>query len=555
MASSARSDPLSHVDARGKMRPEIGRTAINRPVYAPYRPSVLSEASGPAALADSPEIQPDVIIPVPDGVGFASNSATKQLQLQLNPMYARRFRRVPGYVGRFNFPLLQRARFLGSPYLFPSATFGFLPMISLRGPYFTPDAYSDADHLVHPLALRRPGRGMGRQLHPRPDRRVRFPCRFPFPCVVYLLGRLVEGWIYFFEFPFTFSDPIVGFIAPSSGEAASAQLIYIWNFLLMGIIFHFCGCGKASLDEWRTSSRNPIPESQWDFSADVMYMRPHLSAESSVYTRLPHTLMTFVAPPPISAVLAPFSDRYKKDNDPDQAHRNINRSQPASFYPSVIMPLTIPPVPPAPTPSDNATSKAPPPNISPAVSPSAGLSPDQMENNLSLYRKFKDKQSRAGLAASSPLLISPPHVTHFRVKRRGTSQPNGSSLCLKISPCFGLGILSRRARNCVYLRMTDEEKELARQSRLLNPLVDAGAPAVLPERLPAGKTSSSAEDGISSSPSAVPSIGKKVGKDSKGKDSKGKSPKLGEKKKKKDARSLIPSVSSLFVSPFCQLNV
>ena len=97
--------------------------------------------------------------------------------------------------------------------------------------------------------------------------------------------------------------------------------------------------------------------------------------------------------------------------------------------------------------------------------------------------------------------------------------------------------MSRRARNCAYLRLTEEEKELARQSSLLNPLVYDGVPAVLPERRSA---SSSADEGLSSSPSAVhsavpsavPSLGKKGGKDAKGKDTQGKPPKFGEKKKK-----------------------
>ena len=65
---------------------------------SPYRPSVLSQASYFTALADSPEIQPEVIIPVPDGMSYATNADTKQLQLTVGSMYARRFRRVFGYV-------------------------------------------------------------------------------------------------------------------------------------------------------------------------------------------------------------------------------------------------------------------------------------------------------------------------------------------------------------------------------------------------------------------------------------------------------------------------
>ena len=133
MASSARSDPLSQLDAPGNIRAEIGRSASNRPAFAPYRPSVLSEASDLAALADSPEIQPEVITPVPDGMEFASNSATTKLQLQLNPMYARRFRRVFGYVCEIQLSDVTKGAAPWVAYLFPLLLlFGLLPLISLR---------------------------------------------------------------------------------------------------------------------------------------------------------------------------------------------------------------------------------------------------------------------------------------------------------------------------------------------------------------------------------------------------------------------------------------
>ena len=59
------SDPLSSVDVNGKPRQEIGRSALDRPAYSPYRPSLLSQATDFTHLAASPEIQPEVIIPVP----------------------------------------------------------------------------------------------------------------------------------------------------------------------------------------------------------------------------------------------------------------------------------------------------------------------------------------------------------------------------------------------------------------------------------------------------------------------------------------------------------
>ena len=95
-------------------------------------------------------------------------------------------------------------------------------------------------------------------------------------------------------------------------------------------------------------------------------------------------------------------------------------------------------------------------------------------------------------------------------------QPN---FCISSVLPFGLGSLSRRARNCAHLRLAAEGKEPARQSRLLNPLADTGAPALLPERRSA---SSSNDEGISAYPADVlpdvPFLGKKGGKDTKGKD-------------------------------------
>ena len=68
------------------------------------------------------------------------------------------------------------------------------------------------------------------------------------------------------------------------------------TFILIGRRFHFCGWGGSNFDEWRSSSANTLPECHWNFSHDVLFMLPQLSAGSFVYTRLLHTLLTFVAP-------------------------------------------------------------------------------------------------------------------------------------------------------------------------------------------------------------------------------------------------------------------
>ena len=140
MASPApRSDPLSQVDAIGKVRPEIGRPTLNRPVFAPYRTSGLCIASEITHLGESPEVQVELRVPAPEGISFADNSATGQLQLEANPMYARRFRRVFGYVGGIQVPPSATGAVAWSPYSFSATLFSddFLLLLAL-GALFHP---------------------------------------------------------------------------------------------------------------------------------------------------------------------------------------------------------------------------------------------------------------------------------------------------------------------------------------------------------------------------------------------------------------------------------
>ena len=76
-------------------------------------------------------------------------------------------------------------------------------------------------------------------------------------------------------------DPLVGFLEPSSGETANAQLVS-WR--------------KASFEEWRFTSANTMPPSPWNFSSDIIFMIPQLSANNLFYTRLPKALATFAVP-------------------------------------------------------------------------------------------------------------------------------------------------------------------------------------------------------------------------------------------------------------------
>ena len=119
-------------------------------------------------------------------------------------------------------------------------------------------------------------------------------------------------------------DPLVGFLEPSSGDTANAQLVS-WR--------------KASFEEWRMAAENTIPAPPWDFSSDVVFTIPQLSAANLFYTRLPHSLSTFSAPPPVSTVFSPYSGKYAKHNDVRRVHLNVDQSQSAAYFPGNAIPL------------------------------------------------------------------------------------------------------------------------------------------------------------------------------------------------------------------------
>ena len=80
----------------------------------------------------------------------------------------------------------------------------------------------------------------------------------------------------------------------------------------------------------------------------------------------------------------------------------------------------LPPVPPSPVqpvPPANANSEAHPPNFSPDSSPSSGPTAAQMENSLSLHRKFQGEKKLVGLTASPPPFL-PPRRYDFRLQGR-----------------------------------------------------------------------------------------------------------------------------------------
>lgn len=81
----------------------IGRAAANRCVYDPYRPSALSMDNELTHLRDGGN-PVGLHLAGPAGMSFGANPSTNQLQVRLPSPYARRFRRVFGYVGEIQNP-------------------------------------------------------------------------------------------------------------------------------------------------------------------------------------------------------------------------------------------------------------------------------------------------------------------------------------------------------------------------------------------------------------------------------------------------------------------
>ena len=90
-------DSFLAVDSDGAMRPQIGHTAAGAAVFAPFRPTPLSLANTLNQVAAA-GADPMRHAPLPPGMMF-THAANTQLQLALTEPYARRHKRVFGFVG------------------------------------------------------------------------------------------------------------------------------------------------------------------------------------------------------------------------------------------------------------------------------------------------------------------------------------------------------------------------------------------------------------------------------------------------------------------------
>ena len=210
--SRLRSPPPSETDGDGVPRQPIGVSAQNAPVYAPYRHTERQLASDLSRMISDGE-NVGAHIPAPDGVEFRGASKS-QLRLTISGNYARRRRRVFGYVG--DIQLETEARGTTAP-----AHLQIDAIISWRyGGRSREDAESFIFAILNAFA--------SKALHPN-------------PAVCAIVG-----------------GAIVGFADPSSGDSESARLtgrgetdVLTWHgasigawldtavFLLLAYFFYF----------------------------------------------------------------------------------------------------------------------------------------------------------------------------------------------------------------------------------------------------------------------------------------------------------------------------
>lgn len=123
------SDSFLAVDADGVIRPPIGTSAFGSTVFAPFRPSPMFLANTMHSL-DLGTADPNRHIRLPHGMSF-TRAANAQLQLALSNAFARRLRRVLGYVaeiqlsstGRGATPFPYRNSWISTVFGFPLLIF------------------------------------------------------------------------------------------------------------------------------------------------------------------------------------------------------------------------------------------------------------------------------------------------------------------------------------------------------------------------------------------------------------------------------------------------
>ena len=89
-------DSLVAENFDGSLREAFGFTASGQPVYTPFRPSCIYLANALTTIAAN-SADPNLQLPLSDGMQLLRGDG--QLQLHLDDIFARRYRRVFGYIG------------------------------------------------------------------------------------------------------------------------------------------------------------------------------------------------------------------------------------------------------------------------------------------------------------------------------------------------------------------------------------------------------------------------------------------------------------------------
>ena len=301
----------------GGARQPIGFTADNSPVFPPCRPTVRKLADQiPGWLR--PGVDLATVIPVPAGFSFIWGR-NAQTQLVLSGAYARRFRRISGYVG--DIQLSVEARGTTTPTQLQVVTliswrYGNDPRENDESFTFCRINAFDSKSLLT----------IGGE-----DFLDCAPTFLPNPAVFIKVG-----------------DPVVGFLEPSSGDAKSAHLtgwgktdFLTWQGARMDTCMVTAVFSSDSLDSSFFSCSTPFPPSPWGLNPDNIFWfgrptflsdgnvmganvgLPQLSAGNLVYARAPQVNFFFASAPLVSDISP--TPRCKKE-DADLIYRNLDDS-------------------------------------------------------------------------------------------------------------------------------------------------------------------------------------------------------------------------------------
>ena len=91
-------DSLVSTNFDGSERTAFGHSHTGHAFYTPFRPSCIYLANALTTLAAN-SADPNEHLPLSDGMRLSVSAGNRQMQLVLDDIFARRYRRVFGYIG------------------------------------------------------------------------------------------------------------------------------------------------------------------------------------------------------------------------------------------------------------------------------------------------------------------------------------------------------------------------------------------------------------------------------------------------------------------------